>query len=61
MLLLEYYYEQIWMKFVQAKADSHHGDFQPSWLKFGKAIKVAKWCSFVWLVLFSIFIKSDVR
>lgn len=42
LLLLEYYYEQIWMKFVQAKADSHHGDFQPKWLKFGKAIKVAE-------------------
>ena len=49
------------MKFVQAKADNGHGNFQPKWLKFGKAIEVAKIMLFVCLFLFSILIKADVR
>lgn len=49
------------MKFLRAKADNHHGNFQRKWLKFGKAIKVAKMMLFVCLFLFSIFIKADVR
>lgn len=60
LLLLEYYYEQFWIKFVQAKADNHHGNFHPKWLNFGKAIKVAE-MMLVCLFLFSIFIKADVR